>query len=366
MRDGGTGRERELVQLLHLLSIGNMEYVFDIASRSACIEVYHATAEFFRTHNPMCWDDVMSYLMGRFPDMTRDTRASIAMFVTMLYREREDIALLDEGVVELLDGAEAKAMRLIEGCDTEAPLRLAPGVFIAVFDLVIATMSDELLRAAIESAPRERILRLGKRPLVAVAMHFKNLGCVDALVGMGCDANARRHGATAMQIAAEKGLARAIPVLAKHGADADIRSLDIAGRKEDDTLRTMVSCMRDVTTAGRGGRTPLMACIAARDAEAVRLLLERDVDVDRADDLGNTALHVAVERGMCGVVPQLLGLGADANARRRADGNTPLHLAVCLNCGDCMQSLTPFTCVRARNRWWQTPDMMKRLIAPGG
>ena len=59
---------------------------------------------------------------------------------------------------------------------------------------------------------------------------------------------------------------------------------------------------------------------------AVELLLESGADVDRADRLGETPLHVAASQGYTGAVECLLAWGADCE-RQNANGRTPLDEA---------------------------------------
>jgi hypothetical protein len=66
------------------------------------------------------------------------------------------------------------------------------------------------------------------------------------------------------------------------------------------------------------------------DAEAVATierLLELGLDIDAANDAGDTALHAAISgRGSEAIIRYLLGRGADA-AAANARGQTPLALA---------------------------------------
>ena len=69
-----------------------------------------------------------------------------------------------------------------------------------------------------------------------------------------------------------------------------------------------------------------MDAAKATDADAVRALLERGVDVDTAETDGTTALHWAAYRGDLETARLLVGAGADAGAANRY-GVTPLTLA---------------------------------------
>ena len=71
---------------------------------------------------------------------------------------------------------------------------------------------------------------------------------------------------------------------------------------------------------------PLIGAARAADADTVRTLLERGVDVDIAETDGTTALHWAAYRGDVETAQLLLDAGADAGAANRY-GVTPLTLA---------------------------------------
>lgn len=79
----------------------------------------------------------------------------------------------------------------------------------------------------------------------------------------------------------------------------------------------------------RNGWTALLTALDAGQKDMIRLLLNRGADPDAADDKGWSAFHYLANRE---ADPSLFGLlaeaGADPNARSRAEGNTPLMIAV--------------------------------------
>ena len=79
-------------------------------------------------------------------------------------------------------------------------------------------------------------------------------------------------------------------------------------------------------TAAPAGELPLIDAARAADADAVRALLERRVDVNTAETDGTTALHWASYKGDLETARMLLGAGADVGAANRY-GVTPLALA---------------------------------------
>ena len=73
------------------------------------------------------------------------------------------------------------------------------------------------------------------------------------------------------------------------------------------------------------GRTTLFPCHVRRDADAVRLLMQRGVRINAQDNEGNTALMMAVTGDSSGV-QALLDAGADPNIKNKA-GKTALQIA---------------------------------------
>ena len=92
------------------------------------------------------------------------------------------------------------------------------------------------------------------------------------------------------------------------------------------------------TLAADNGVTPLMQACGVRrslaeckipisdSVEAVRLMLENDVDVKAADNLGDTALHGAARIKSAEIVQLLVDAGAEINVVNKR-GQTPLFTA---------------------------------------
>ncbi|MBF0531282.1 MAG: ankyrin repeat domain-containing protein [Deltaproteobacteria bacterium] len=71
------------------------------------------------------------------------------------------------------------------------------------------------------------------------------------------------------------------------------------------------------------GLTPLTAAVAAGDETEVARLIAAGADLTQTDADGQTALHLAVSKGLVGMAQRLLDAGAEVNAGRDA-GATPL------------------------------------------
>lgn len=80
--------------------------------------------------------------------------------------------------------------------------------------------------------------------------------------------------------------------------------------------------------ADPSGFTPLMYCILHERSRMADFLLENEVDVNRQNGIGNTALFYAVfkSKDNTGLIEKLLKKGADMNIANNA-GVSPLSLA---------------------------------------
>lgn len=80
--------------------------------------------------------------------------------------------------------------------------------------------------------------------------------------------------------------------------------------------------------ADPSGFTPLMYCILHERPRMADFLLENEVDVNKQNDIGNTALFYAVfkSKDNTGLIEKLLKKGADMDIANNA-GVSPLSLA---------------------------------------
>jgi ankyrin repeat protein len=81
------------------------------------------------------------------------------------------------------------------------------------------------------------------------------------------------------------------------------------------------------TLTGANSATPLADAAQARDAGAVRMLIQQKADLNRAQADGMTALHWAVSNNDVAMTQTLLAAGADPNAETRVGAITPLFVA---------------------------------------
>jgi len=78
--------------------------------------------------------------------------------------------------------------------------------------------------------------------------------------------------------------------------------------------------------SGAGPSSPLVEAINNRDSKALRLLLDRHVDVNAREADGTTPLHRAARVDDIDAIRMLIKAGASVNASNRY-GVTPLMLA---------------------------------------
>src|SRR6185295_5644591 len=148
-----------------------------------------------------------------------------------------------------------------------------------------------------------------------------------------------------------------IPILVKHGANPNLRlKKPIIGRHHDSGDATMgegtTPLMRAAKSADfpvmksllEGGADPsitqkdysnaVMVLLNGRGAvsetallEAVRLCIEHGADVDAFNATGQTAVHLAVQKGANAIVRYLAEKGAKLDLRNK-QGRTPMDLAL--------------------------------------
>lgn len=117
------------------------------------------------------------------------------------------------------------------------------------------------------------------------------------------------------------GLLAAAPL---HAADTELTTAIKDGNA--DTVRTLVRRNVDVNLPERDGTLPLQWAVYGEDASIVEYLLDAGADVDAVNREGVTPLALAAQSGNAEIVRLLLDAGAGVN-NTMANGETPLMMA---------------------------------------
>ena len=109
-------------------------------------------------------------------------------------------------------------------------------------------------------------------------------------------------------------------------SDALIMAID-EGRL--DSIAALLDSQMDVNQKSKNNRIPLHAAVLKGDVEIVRMLLEKQADVNARDcTVGFTALHIAAREGHLEIARMLLEKGAFIDDKGNTFGETPLHCAI--------------------------------------
>ena len=218
---------------------------------------------------------------------------------------------------------------------------------------------EELLSAGADANDRAAD---GTSALV-IATHSGHQKLAIFLLEKGADPNAAASGYSALHIAIRRGDVELVKALMARGADPNARLIQptAARRLSNDVslprslvgttplwlaasygeleILKIVGERADLSLTANDGSTALMAALGARPntsmsaggrsqnvtLDAARYLVERGVDVNAADEEGNTALHRAALNGLDPVVQLLAEKGARIDATNKL-GQTPLML----------------------------------------
>ncbi len=140
------------------------------------------------------------------------------------------------------------------------------------------------------------------------------------------------HGRNPIIYAVKAGKGDATKYLAEAGADVNLT--DDSGKSALDYANICgnTSVMRHIFKNAEihtdtYGNTPLHLACYNGQGEAVRVLLENpDIDINAVNDMGVTALHMAVESANIRITEMLIKAGADIEERDN-NGDTFLHMA---------------------------------------
>ena len=232
----------------------------------------------------------------------------------------------------------------------------------------------ETARALVEAGANVNDTAAAGTSALVIATHSGHGLLATYLLEQGADPNAAEAGYTALQAAVLRSEVDLVDALLQHGADPNailehgtpgrrfssdyslrhqligVNALWLAAKfGELEILRTLARHGADPFVSPENGMSALQAAMGVRGdtenrrnqrglpslsrddeeqltLELARITLDLGVNVNAADQQGNTALHYAVRRDFESVVEFLANQGADLNVRNDRD-ETPLTLA---------------------------------------
>jgi ankyrin repeat protein len=187
----------------------------------------------------------------------------------------------------------------------------------------------------------------------------RSSGIVTMLIEAGADIDAvRNDGRTAYALAVVSGQTAVARLLAAHGADTRLSTID-------------------AFVSGEGGEVPKESAMSPENARlltqlaesgnlrGVEALLKAGVPVDARGDGGNTALHYAAWRGNAPMIKLLLGHGAPLDVADNMYNATPagyLHHGA-TNCGEGDYAESTRLLIAAGVREWTEPSGNPKMDA---
>lgn len=253
---------------------------------------------------------------GSTPLMHAALYSDAEMMTLLIDRGAEVNVSNRDGVTALMWGAgEIDKVRLLleKGAkvDVQTELGRSPLLIASTY-----TSNVEVVRLLMESGAKPTgIDNFGETPLTSAAKRG-DTQIVEALIQAGADLNA--GGRPPLAWAAEEGNVETIACLLKHRAGDNKKHLNqalfnAAVRGPAAAVRLLLAQGGDPSApAGFAGYTPLMGAAYSelKNAEAVKLLLEKGADVKVKGANGETALSLAKKHGRTKVVELLQKAGA--------------------------------------------------------
>lgn len=213
---------------------------------------------------------------------------------------------LVEALIEASASAELEAIKYLVstlGADPEHVLLAGPNVY--VFPLGAAAQKGH-------PSSIRTLLDLGVAcnqtagPLRTSALYIASaegqVAVIDLLISRGANVDhARSDGATAASVAAQEGNVEALSRLLIQGASANTSNREgvtpmylAAQNGHASSLQSLIANGGAVDQATLHGETPLMAAVEAGHESIVGLLLSNGCNAQLKDDLGRTALDLAI------------------------------------------------------------------------
>jgi ankyrin repeat protein len=187
---------------------------------------------------------------------------------------------------------------------------------------------SEIIRALLDKGADTKKLRDEALLTAASSAKFgptdNQLGdTVTLLLDVGADVDTRNtQGCTALFLAAESGHSSIVKILSGKTIDINAKCDRPAAFDEYSP-----GGFDESPSTADGGWTPLAIAIAHNHNQAAEILLDRDVDVNQRNYLGQTALMLAARRDDANLVLNILNKGADINAKTVKGWTALMHAA---------------------------------------
>lgn len=172
--------------------------------------------------------------------------------------------------------------------------------------LYIAVSNDDVMftRLLVEAGANLHHKNKGRSPVLSVAAKDGQVEMVQELLKMGADPNCRDSKVeTALMAAVLNRQKEAVLLLLQNGA-----------KLED-------MCPRDV------GPFLVLVEQMGDDEETMEIVLSKDIDINAANNDGETALTICARKGYINLAEKLITMGAKFDEENRV-GNTPLMIAI--------------------------------------